>query len=92
MTGHGTAGGKHHAPRAIGDAAPQLAIDEIADAPKKQSRRNQRGDKIHHFPEQPFPLPRPIPDRDKNTEQPAMKGHATVPDPENVERIGQKGF
>src|SRR5262249_56641903 len=46
MARHWPAGRKHHSPRQIGRAAPKLAVDEVGDAPEKNSDRSRRAGNV----------------------------------------------
>ena len=87
---HRAAVPKHHAPWQIGraEAAPQLAIDEVPDAPGGQAGRHARRDEVHHL--QPRPLARAGKPqlRHQHAQHAAVKAHAALPDEKDLQRMG----
>ena len=79
--------GENHAPRHIRRPSPQFAVNEIADAPEKQSRRNHRRDIIGHIPKAFAFLATKEPQREHHAEQPAVERHAAFPNLERIEQI-----
>jgi hypothetical protein len=74
----------------IGHAAPQFAVDEIADAAGGQPERHQRGDEVGDVPPVQAMFVRPQSHGDQNTEEAAVEAHAALPDGEDLQRIGQE--
>src|SRR5690348_12230522 len=70
---------ENHSPRRIGDAPPQLAVDEIAEAPEAKADRHQRRDEVDRIEEIDVLAPRPDQAGTKYAEQSAMEGHAAFP-------------
>ena len=78
---------KHHPQGAIRNPAPKLAVDEIPDAPKEESRRNERSDEVHHVHELLLVAAAPPPAHQQYADEAAVKRHAAVPDLENLGRL-----
>src|SRR6267142_2776780 len=78
---------KHHAPRYGSDAAPELAVDEVPQAPGGEAERHERRDEIHEA--QVIDAMAPDGERhgEHHTEQPAVERHAALPDGEDLERM-----
>ena len=82
---------KAHRPEVAGAgyAPPQLAVDKVANAPRCQACRHQRGDKIHHLPKaQAAPLGKQ-PHGKEHAQKAAVKRHAAFPHFEHIERMGK---
>jgi hypothetical protein len=82
---------EHHGPRqvGIGRAAPQLAVDEIADAPEAQAQRHAGRDEIHHLPERLAARAREPHLRSDHAQQAAVEAHAALPHEQDLQRVGQ---
>src|SRR3989338_4544345 len=80
---------KHHAPRDIGLASPQLATNEIAEATGTQSERCQRSNEVEHFEITFTQFARVQVQRRHHAEKTAVKGHPAFPDSQHPERIAQ---
>ena len=76
-----------HAPGQVGRLAPQLAVDEVADAAGEESDRRQRRDEVEHVGDAPAAAPREQRDREHDAGEAAVEGHAALPDAEHGERI-----
>ena len=88
MPGIGATAGKNHAPRAVRDLAPEFAVDIVAHTAKEQARGHQRGHQVRDVEKRAVAGARKVPESAKNAEQAAVKGHAPVPDAQNLHRIG----
>jgi hypothetical protein len=76
-------GGKAHAPGQFGRPAPQLAIDEVGQPAEEQTdRRYYRGRIGDAHQVQLFPAGKDE-ERQRDTDQPAMEGHAAIGDAED---------
>jgi hypothetical protein len=78
---------KHHRPGYVADAAPQLAVDEVAQAPGGDARRHERRGEIHHLQVRHVVAPRREGHRRHHAEQPAVEGHPALPQGEDLERV-----
>ena len=82
--------GKHHGEGKIRRRpAPELGIDEVGDAPEEETDRHHGGGEIEHAqrrkPAPPCKQPKP----GGGADQPAMEGHAALPDRDDVLRPGE---
>ncbi|MCY1343855.1 hypothetical protein D9M69_298800 [compost metagenome] len=82
------AGGEDHRPGHVGHLAPQLAVDEVADAPGAQADRHQRGDEVHQLEEALVVTPAEPQGRQDHADQAAVERHAALPHLEDQRRIG----
>ena len=78
---------KHHRPGQIGGSAPQIAVDEVAYPAQGNPRRHQGRDEIRHREKAPAAAAGKPPHGDHDAQQPAVKGHAALPDPQDQGRI-----
>lgn len=74
--------GKHHRPLHIGDAAPQLAIDEIGEPSQQHPHRHANRNVIGYPDEAEFALPRDPRHRHGHPGEAAMERHAAIPQPQ----------
>ncbi len=81
--------GKDHAPGHVGGAAPELAVDEVADAAGAQAEGDEGGDEVGDG--QPsLVVEAGIEGHGQNhAEEAAVEGHAPLPDGENLEGVGE---
>lgn len=77
-------------PGHIGDPTPQLAVEEVADAADAEAKRNERCHEIGHGKEVALGLVGKPDHGGDDPDQAAVERHATGPDLEQVERIGQE--
>ena len=80
---------EHHAPGRIGDAAPELAVDEIAQPAGGEADGHQRRDVIHQVPPVDALSVSDEGHRRQHAEKTAVEGHAALPDGEDLERVGE---
>ena len=85
----GSGMGKDDAPGGRGDLAPELAVDEIADAAEKESRRNERRDEVGNVDEALLSGPAEIEEGQGQADGSAVEGHAAVPETQDFRRISQ---
>src|SRR6185369_7958067 len=80
---------KDHRPRQrrIGEAPPQLAVDEVADSPCREPGRHARRDEVGDLEELALARAREERDRDDDAEEAAVKRHPALPDHEDLERM-----
>ena len=75
--------------RGVGGATPQLAVDEVADAPGRQAGGHARRHDVHDLQEgAPARAGEPGHGRD-HAQQPAVEGHAALPHHQDLGRIRQ---
>lgn len=79
-------GGENHRPRHIGNAAPQLAIDEIRQPAEQHPHRHADRNIIDHADEVQPIAPRNVSHRRRDTCQTAVERHAPVPQPQQLPR------
>lgn len=77
-------------PRHIGDPAPQLAVEEVADPANAEAKRNERRHKVGHGEEVALGLVGKPDHRGDNPDQAAVERHATGPDLEQVGGIREE--
>ena len=77
-------------PGHIGDPAPQLAVEEVADATDAEAERNERCYEVSHGEEVTVGLVSKPDHGGDDPDQAAVERHATGPDLEQVEGIGQE--
>ena len=82
-----TAGGKDHAPGEGGHLAPELAVDEIAHAPEKESWRDQGCDEVRDVEKALLPCLCKVEEGCGKAQGSAVEGHATVPETEDLGRF-----
>ena len=82
-----TRGRKHHSPRQIGDAAPQLAVDEVAEPARREAERHQRRHEIGDVEPALVAPPREEPERDQHAEKAAVEAHPALPHGKDLERV-----
>src|SRR5437763_1846313 len=87
MARHRPAARKHHRPRHVARAAPQLAIDEIGETPEEQPDRPDRADHVAEREHRDIAAARKQHDRDHAAEKAAVERHAALPNIENLERV-----
>src|SRR6185437_9067025 len=85
MTRIGAAGREHHRPGHVGDAAPQLVIDEVRDAPEEEADRHGADDDVAEGEEVEAALPGEEQDGDDDAERAAMERHPAMPDLQDLE-------
>ena len=78
---------EHHAPGQVGDPAPQLAVDEVAQAPGGKPEWRERRDEIHEAQVIDVVAPRGERHGEHHAEQSAVKRHAALPDGEDLQRM-----
>ena len=83
----GYAAAKQHAPGHVGDSTPEFAVDEIAQAPGGDARRDQRREEIHELQPGNAVLVREPEHRGEHAEEAAVEGHTALPDRENFQRM-----
>lgn len=71
-------------------AAPQLAVDKVAQTPGAKTKRDQRRDKIGDTEEGAFGASGEDNHHRDHADQAAVERHAAVPDAEQIQRIGKK--
>src|SRR5579864_8655526 len=76
-----------HRPRHVGGPAPQLTVDEIAQAAEEQPESWQWHGEIEYIPDITPALTREQQRRDDDAEHSAVKGHAAFPDLEWIEPV-----
>ena len=81
-----------HAPRHVGRPAGQLAVDEIADAPRREPGWNQRRDEIHRGEPAALAHRAEDRDRDEHADEAAVEAHAARPDLQDLQRMAQVMF
>src|SRR2546429_7836045 len=69
-------------PRYGRSLTPQLAVDEVTDAAEEQAQRRQRHGEIVDVGGMTAAAPGKQRERGGDTEHPAVKGHAALPQPE----------
>ena len=74
--------GEHHRPWHAGNAAPQLAIDEIGEPPQQHPHRHADADVIDHPDEVQFVAPCDERHRHRHPGQAAVERHSAVPQPQ----------
>ena len=82
---------ENHRPRNIGPCrpAPQLPVDEVADAPEHQSQRHKRRHKIGHIKKSfAFDAGKRT-DRQDGTDDAAVRTHTALPHLEDVQGMRQ---
>ena len=80
MTRNAVAGlREHHCPRHACCAAPQFAVDEVAQAPERQAQRHRRRDEIHHPPKPELAAACEPPHGRKDTQKAAVERHSPLP-------------
>ena len=92
MARHGGAAlREHHRPgqRRVGRPAPELAVDEVAQAPGAQPRRHARGHEVHHLQEGLVARDREPDLRHDHAQHAAVEAHAALPDHEHLQRVLQ---
>ena len=72
-------------------AAPQLAVDKVAQTPGAKTKRDQRRDKIGDLEEGAFGASGEDNHHQDHADQAAVERHAAVPDAEQIQRIMQEG-
>ena len=83
----GAAVRKDHAPGGVGDAAEQLGINEVSDAPKEKSDGSGAGQEVAEFQGLNAVLLTKQQSRYHDTEKTAMERHAALPDHEDLGRV-----
>ncbi len=83
----GPGAAEHHAPRHIGYAPPQLAVDEVAEPPRGEPDRHQRRDEVHQREKAALLLAPDEPRCRERPEEPAVERHPALPDGEDFERV-----
>ena len=71
-----------HAPGQVGRLAPELAVDEVADAAGEQTDRRQGRHEVEHVGDAAAAAPGEERDRDHHAGEAAVEGHAALPDTE----------
>src|SRR3954462_5714029 len=79
--------GKHHRPRHGRGAAPELAVDEISQPPKKESLRSAQGKRVGDRPEWCVVSPREGDAGDAHPEHRTVKRQSTLSDSERPQRV-----
>ena len=79
--------GKDHAPGQVGGPAPELGIDEIGDTDKENGRRRGQRHEVGDIAQPQAGLARHQPDRQHNPQEPAVKGHAPLPEHRDLQRV-----
>src|SRR5690606_30616924 len=81
-----------HGPRRVRARrrAPQLAVDEVADAPEAEPGRDPRRDEIGDGEKGLADVAGEEPDRDEHADQAAVERHAAFPSLENVQRVREQ--
>jgi hypothetical protein len=79
---------KDHGPRHVGDAAPQLAVDEVGQPAEEQADRHHEGHQIRQHERVDLVAPGEGQDGDDDAQKPAMERHAAFPQGQDGERIG----
>src|SRR4051812_49151812 len=78
---------KDHPPGHIGDATPQLAVDEVAHAPSGDAEGHERSDEVHE-PQIRDVVPASGDHHGEHyAEQSTVERHAALPDGEDLERM-----
>src|SRR5690606_2163671 len=70
---------EYHAPGNVGHPAPQLLVDEVADAPGAEPERRKRRGEVGDREEAASRAPRIEPHGDDDADQGTVKGHAAAP-------------
>src|SRR5690606_27455414 len=81
---------KYDGPGHIGHPAPQLTVKEVADTAHTQTKRNERRHKVGHSKEVTIGLVGKPDHGGDDTDQATVERHATGPDLEQVEGVGQE--
>src|SRR6185436_4007150 len=76
-----------HAPWQVRRLAPELAVDEVADAPCAEADCRQWRGEIEDVGDMSATSPREERHGDHDSDESAMEGHAALPDPDDVERV-----
>lgn len=82
--------GEYDGPGHIGDPAPQLAVQEVADATHAEAKRDQRCHEVGHGEEVALGLVSEPDHGGDDPDQATVERHAAGPDLEQVEGIGQE--
>src|SRR5690606_37409999 len=80
--------GKHYRPGHVADAAEQFAIDEVGEAAEEQAERHRGGDDVDHRPGRDGARAGEEDHRQDGAEKAAMERQATMPDGEDLKRVG----
>ena len=80
---------EHHRPGDIAGPAVQLAVDEIRDTAQKEADRHLRADRIGDGEQVDFHNAGVKDHDNQHPKEPAVKGHAPLPDHQNFSRIGE---
>ena len=80
---------EHHRPGNIAGPAVQLAVDEICDTAQKEADRHLRADRIGDGEQVDFHNAGVEDHDNQHPKEPAVKGHAPLPDHQNFSRIGE---
>src|SRR5690606_27892313 len=83
-------GGKHHGPGNIACPAPQLTVDEVADAPCTEAKWRQRRDEVQHGGDRFATAAREQHHCEHYADEAAVEGHATIPDADDHRWIGEE--
>src|SRR5581483_9770662 len=78
---------KYHRPGHVAHSAPELAVNEVRKTAEEQPHRRGCRTEVHHAPDICPDAPGEQDDGDDRAKQGAVKGHATVPDGNHLERI-----
>ena len=81
---------EHHRPGNIAGPAVQLAVDEICDTAQKEADRHLRADRIGDGEQADFHNAGVKDHCNQHPKEPAVKGHAALPDHRNLARIGEE--
>ena len=79
--------GKHHRPRDMRWPAPELAVDKISQAPEEESLRSPECKRVGDGPERSVITAREDDACDPHPQDGSVKGEATFPDGDRVQRM-----
>src|SRR5437868_3130721 len=70
-----------------GHAAPELAVDEVTEPPRRKAQRDQGSDEIRHLEPSLVASAGEEPQCDQHADKTAMKAHSTLPDRQHFGRM-----
>src|SRR5262249_27559387 len=87
MARRGSAIAKHHAPRHVGDAAPERAVDKVAEASGAGADGHEGGEVANQPPPVDALAPGKEAHRHEHAKEAAVKRHAALPYGEDFQRM-----